>query len=222
MKDKLGAYPISETITDEILITAYDYNSQEPRFFSKIYAELDPKLYDIPVGNATGASSAAPTFFDPKKQINGYNLLELQIDGGIICNNPALYAYQIATVFRKQSNVRILSLGTGENPFTKLKSKFDFDKRAYVKWKNEFMMNMDNYAAEYYLRAQFANLDKSDDYLRIQKVTSIPMDDISKKNIDLLKSTSDEMYNTDKESINKMIESIVDEKFAPEPAPKTE
>ena len=153
MKDYLGSYTISETLTEEILITAYDYNSQEPRFYSKTYAKDDPKTYDVPVGNATGASSAAPTFFDPKKQINGYGLLELQIDGGIICNNPALYAYQIATIFREKSKVRILSLGTGENPFKKLTSKYGYDKKAYAKWKSEFMMNMDNYAAEYYLKA---------------------------------------------------------------------
>lgn len=39
MKDRLGHYLISETITDELLITAYDYNSQEPRFYSKYFAK---------------------------------------------------------------------------------------------------------------------------------------------------------------------------------------
>ena len=38
MKEKLGHYNISQTISDELLITAYDYNSQEPRFYSKYYA----------------------------------------------------------------------------------------------------------------------------------------------------------------------------------------
>ena len=81
----------------------------------------------MPVGNATGASSAAPTFFDPKVQINGYGMTELQIDGGIICNNPALYAYQMARVFNKKDKVRILSLGTGENPFTQVTDKYSYD-----------------------------------------------------------------------------------------------
>jgi len=66
MKTLLGDFKISQTITDELLITAYDYNSQEPRFYSKYFAKTNPRIYDIPVGNATGASSAAPTFFNPK------------------------------------------------------------------------------------------------------------------------------------------------------------
>mmetsp|Transcript_12911 Transcript_12911/g.20010 ORF Transcript_12911/g.20010 Transcript_12911/m.20010 type:complete len:97 (-) Transcript_12911:341-631(-) len=96
MKNLLGHYNIDEVLTDEILIVAYDYNSQEPRFFSKYFSREDSAIYDVPVGNATGASSAAPTFFDPKQQLNGYGITELQIDGGIICNNPSLYAHQIA------------------------------------------------------------------------------------------------------------------------------
>lgn len=109
----------------------------------------------MPVGNATGASSAAPTFFNPKLQINGYGLTELQIDGGIICNNPALYAYQLATLMHNKKKVRILSLGTGENPFNKITSKYGWSKTSYLTYKSEFMMNMDNYSAEYWLRQQF-------------------------------------------------------------------
>lgn len=117
MKTLLGDFKIKETLSDEVLLVAYDYNSQEPRFFSKYFSNEDPNIYDLPVGNATGASSAAPTFFDPKLQTNQYGFQELQIDGGIICNNPALYAYEIAKDLHKHKKIRILSLGTGENPF---------------------------------------------------------------------------------------------------------
>ena len=101
MKTLLGDFRIKETLSDEVLLVAYDYNSQEPRFFSKYFSTIDPNIYNVPVGNATGASSAAPTFFDPKKQQNRYGFTELQIDGGIICNNPALYAYEIAKDFHQ-------------------------------------------------------------------------------------------------------------------------
>lgn len=86
-------------MSDEVLIVAYDYNSQEPRFFSKYFAYHDKHIYDVKVGEATGASSAAPTFFDPKSIEDGYGIDELQIDGGIICNNPAFYAYEMAKNF---------------------------------------------------------------------------------------------------------------------------
>ena len=38
MYDKLGAAGINDVLTDEIIIVAYDYNSQEPRFYSKFFA----------------------------------------------------------------------------------------------------------------------------------------------------------------------------------------
>lgn len=66
MDDYLGEANITEAITDELLIVAYEYNTMEPRFFSKYYAELDPNIYQVPISNATGASSAAPTYFPPK------------------------------------------------------------------------------------------------------------------------------------------------------------
>lgn len=99
MQTLLGKFHINQSMTDEILIVAYEYNSQEPRFFSKYFSKMEPKIYDVPVGNATGASSAAPTFFDPKVQKDGYGFIEMQIDGGIICNNPSLYAYEMAKNF---------------------------------------------------------------------------------------------------------------------------
>ena len=37
-KEKFGTVPISNIITDEILIVSYDYNNQEPRLFSKYSA----------------------------------------------------------------------------------------------------------------------------------------------------------------------------------------
>jgi len=89
-----------------------------------------------------------------------------------------LYAYQIATLLNEKKKVRILSLGTGENPFKHVDSKYDFDKFSYLLYKNEFMMNMDTYSADYYLQQQFAAEKRPQDYLRLQKVTTISMDDI--------------------------------------------
>jgi len=60
------------------------------------------KKRDLSLGTATGASSAAPTFFDPKTHINSFKMKEMQIDGGIICNNPALYAYEFARLLLKK------------------------------------------------------------------------------------------------------------------------
>lgn len=178
MKDYLGAKKVSEFYTDEALITAFDYNSLEPRFFSKYFAKQNPEIYDVNIGESTGASSAAPTYFDPKRTVNAYGFTELQVDGGIICNNPSLYAYQLAKILNDKTKIRILSIGTGEKPFIPFTSAKQMGKMSWIKRVDEFMMNMDVHAAEYYLeKIAFAN--NKQDYLRLQKVTTCPMDKVA-------------------------------------------
>jgi len=116
MHNKLGAFNFAEALTQELLVVAYEYNSQEPRFYSKYFTHQDPGIYDVPIGIATGSSSAAPTFFDPHSVVNGYGLTELQIDGGVICSNPSLYAYTMARDLYGYKKIRMLSIGTGETP----------------------------------------------------------------------------------------------------------
>lgn len=101
------------------------------------------------LGDATGASSAAPTFFDPKTYFNGYNMKELLIDGGVIFNNPGLYAYEFARILKGKENIRVLSLGTGEKPFKKFTDPLGITKLTWMKKLSEFMMNMETYSSHY-------------------------------------------------------------------------
>ena len=68
----MGAANFFQILTDEALVVSYDYNSQQPRFYSKFYAERDPKIYNVTLNIATAASSAAPGFFKPMSRVNGY------------------------------------------------------------------------------------------------------------------------------------------------------
>jgi len=96
-----------------------------------------------------------------------------------------------------------------------LTSRYGWDKKAYGLYKSEFMMNMDNYSAEYYLKNQFAFEGRPGDFLRVQKyATKIPMDDISKSNLDLLEKTGSDLYDEEKESIETFVKTILDEKYA--------
>ena len=74
-------------------------------------------LIDTTFGNATGSSSSAPTYFDPKIYSDNYNRKQAHIDGGLICNNPSFYAYQLARLVGNHEKIRVVSLGTGEKPF---------------------------------------------------------------------------------------------------------
>jgi patatin-like phospholipase/acyl hydrolase len=96
MHEFLAGIYLPDAITDDVMLVAYDYNSQQPRFYSKYFYAEDSLIYGVEVYEATGASSAAPTYFDPKFLVSGYGNEEVQIDGGVICNNPSLYAYQMA------------------------------------------------------------------------------------------------------------------------------
>lgn len=112
---KIGNATFDDVLTSEILIPSYDYNSNTPRFFSKKFRELDPGRYDVPLRIAVGGSSSAPAFFDPEPWVDKFGVQSMMVDGGIICNDPALYAYILARNFHNKTNVRIVSLGTGES-----------------------------------------------------------------------------------------------------------
>lgn len=208
MVELLGDYRIDEVLSDEVLVVAYDYNSQEPRFFSKHFSHADSGIYDVTVGNATAASSAAPTFFDPKVQMNRYNLTEMQIDGGIICNNPAFYAYQIARVFDERKNIRVLSIGTGEKPFATINAKtvsfLDFMTKT-----DEFMMNMDTYTADHWLNDYM----EPENYIRLQTSSGVGMDKIDDESINQLKLDGQKMYDESQEKLETFIKTIMDERF---------
>ena len=62
------------------------------------------------------ASASVPVMFNPGNYTDLYGFDELLIDGMVICNNPAYYSYLHAKFFLKQTDFRILSMGTGIAP----------------------------------------------------------------------------------------------------------
>ena len=66
MRELVGNRNISEAMTDELLLVAYEYNSQEPRLYSKYFSNKSEEHYDVLYSYATGGSSAAPGFFEPQ------------------------------------------------------------------------------------------------------------------------------------------------------------
>jgi patatin-like phospholipase/acyl hydrolase len=117
LQERFGDAGFSNLNVDELMIAAFEFNSQTPRFFSKYFAHMEPGQYDVPLKTAVGASSSAPVYFDPLQTTNSYNVTGQLVDGGIICNDPALYAYDLATRLSsigKNKTIRLLSLGTGK------------------------------------------------------------------------------------------------------------
>lgn len=69
------------------------------------------------------------------------------IDGGIICNNPSLYAYIAAHIFKKKKNVRILSIGTG-NEASEISDKMEYNKFDTIGMTSKFLTTFEQIAAE--------------------------------------------------------------------------
>ena len=114
-KQHLEDLTFDDVSADELLVTSYDFNSHAPRFYSKYFRNIDPGRYDVFLRDAVAASSSAPIYFDPKPHVNEYGMNETLIDGGLICNTPSLYAYQMAKHLLDKPEIRLLSLGTGES-----------------------------------------------------------------------------------------------------------
>ncbi len=86
--------------------------------------------------DAIGASSAAPMYF-PTYQMDDKSWM---IDGSIITNNPTLIGYSFAKKILETNNIKILSLGSGQN-----KNKIDGDmstKWGGVGWLRNDIMGM--------------------------------------------------------------------------------
>ena len=86
------------------LIMAYDLTNGQPQMI-RSYAEEG----SYPAWVAARATSAAPTFFSPCEYSG-----KLLVDGGVIANNPTLYAYfEAKKLYPDCSRFHILSISTG-------------------------------------------------------------------------------------------------------------
>ena len=175
----------------QLLIPSFEFNQNQPRFFSQYFNKLDPAIYELPLWEAVAASSSAPIYFDPTTRINGYGFQARLIDGGIICNNPSLYAYYYARYLLEKPKVRIISLGTGNHTQEYYKKQQD-DKEndSTFKWSTlksfanfDWMMNFDSVSSDKVL-GSFLN---STEYVRANVPTEQDLDTYSSKDIKAMK-----------------------------------
>jgi uncharacterized protein len=111
----LGDARLSDALTD-ILITAYDIERRAAFFFRSARARQDPSR-DFRLADATRATSAAPTYFEPAvvHDVAGRERYAL-IDGGVFAVNPALVAAaDLAHAGRLDDVTLVCSLGTGSH-----------------------------------------------------------------------------------------------------------
>ena len=107
LEELFGETPLSETLTPTMLVT-YDYTNNRPHILSS-YAT--PKTL---MRQAARATSAAPTYFAPTTVYDEGSATDISlIDGGVVANNPVLYAYREAKkLYPDAKRFHILSLST--------------------------------------------------------------------------------------------------------------
>lgn len=80
----------------ELLIASYEFNEDDPRFYSKYFINVDPDQYNITLSTAVSSCQAFPGEFDPLVGKQKFGLPNYLIDGSMISNNPSFYAHSIA------------------------------------------------------------------------------------------------------------------------------
>lgn len=101
-----------------VAVLSYDIQKRSPVLF-RSYDKEDKDISIVDVGDAT---SAAPIYYPTAKVGNRY-----LIDGAIVANHPVLHGYVEAKKLFPDSEIRVLSVGTGL-------SKRSLNGEASIKW----------------------------------------------------------------------------------------
>ena len=69
---------------DELMINAYAYNSQQPRFYSRYFKHTKKGTHDVKLRVAMGGSGAAPIYFDPERHEDLYGQAKLNQSSTVV------------------------------------------------------------------------------------------------------------------------------------------
>lgn len=105
-----------------VVVTSYSLTTDSLSVWTSYRAQKDLSA-NLTLADAAGATSAAPTYFAPKKVILPNQNILHEVDGGIYANDPEAIAVTEALLQHPHihpQQISLLSLGTGE---VKLKKK---------------------------------------------------------------------------------------------------
>ena len=113
LQHMFGDVPLSEAVIPTMVMT---YDAAHGRPFIMSSHDSHGFLF----WEAARATSAAPTFFKPAYLYDREEkTMQTLIDGGVVANNPALYAYrQAKELYPDAKRFHILSLSTASSDFT--------------------------------------------------------------------------------------------------------
>jgi uncharacterized protein len=108
-----GEARLSDAVTG-LLVPSWELRTRTAWFFRRAQARVQPE-YDYPLRAVARATSAAPTYFPPRRLSGPPGSADYAlVDGGVFANNPAMAAWVDAHEGALPGqDVFILSLGTG-------------------------------------------------------------------------------------------------------------
>lgn len=182
-----------------VMVTSYDIERRKTLFLKSWH----PDHSELLCAEASRATSAAPTYFEPVN-LQWAEQTATLIDGGVFINSPAVSAYAEACKLFPGEPIAVLSLGTGE-----LTRPIPYD--AAKTWGNalwimsllDCVLDGASQAADYQMR-----LFLGDHYLRVQTqlhFASDDMDDASRGNIRNLKQTAKELIDREEDALHRFL-----------------
>ena len=199
----LGKYFAGTTLGDcktPTMVTSYDIQNRRTVFLKSWYA--DHQL--VRCCDAARATSAAPTYFEPKPLDTG-DVASVLIDGGIFMNSPSVSAYAEARKLFPDEPIAVLSLGTGEltRPIAFGEAR-TWGSALWVMSLLDCMFDGVSKAADHQMQ-----LFLGERYQRLQtslESASDDMDDASEENIRNLKRTARELINANEAVLEQFFE----------------
>jgi patatin-like phospholipase/acyl hydrolase len=160
------------------------------------------------IRDAAQASSAAPIYFDPKS-IDGIS--DALIDGGVIANSPAFYSYlHVKYVSKKSNNIRLVSIGTGEQQPAKL-TQDSVNKVTWVSQLGALITSVEQNTHDFLSKELLA-----DNYYRFQIVTNVTLslDSYQESDIKKLIDYGNQIVTNNEATIKTLVETLIDQKVA--------
>jgi patatin-like phospholipase/acyl hydrolase len=226
-KEVLGDTPFSHAVT-RVLILAYNlqrslhkgprlklFRSYPKPLKQPCYHHIGPKEITFLMKDVARATSSVPTFF-PAKYMHYRSKTNVScetgyfVDGAVVVNDPALFAFLEARRLFPDSEIFILSLGIGKsgNYDAVMKSA----SPGILKWKKDFFRLIVDPHAESHrslLRKLIKNSKKSTSYCRIESKklpNTLRFDDSSPKTIETLNAIGEALVQEEKETLRVFLE----------------
>ena len=213
LQREFGDINLSSAVRD-VLITSYDLRAREPYLFKSRLMQVGTQG-DQPMWLVARSTSAAPTYFRPRRVTDGGRELFL-VDGGVVANNPAMCAYaearrlmQDAKIARQ--DITVLSIGTGAIAFDYASpSTLEGGNIAWAKPLFDIVLDGQEDAVDY----QMSQLLRADRYFRLQ--ANLPeyvgkertqvnqIDNASRRNIRRLKQAALQLISDQKARIREI------------------